>query len=138
LTDADRGLRTDADEARFELAQLDAAVLCGELVERRPGLATLAHVLPLVLADRTARGRGHARRLLHAAGQADVHGAAHAVRRSSSSSSRTRSSRSASFAFSFATTFAGAFSAKPGRASRSRERRSVPCASASSLSRRAR
>src|SRR5207253_1045402 len=138
LADADRGLRTNANEPRLELAQLDAVALCSELVERRPGLATLAHVLSLVLADRATHGHRRAGRLLHPAGEADVCGRAHAARRSSSSSRRTRSSRSASLAFSFATTFAGAFSAKPGRASRSRERRSVCFASVSSFSRRAR
>src|SRR5213593_819008 len=110
LADADRGLRSDAGQPRFQLAQLDAVTLRRELVECRPRLAALAHVLTLVLADRTALGRGRAGRLLHAAGQADVRGAAHVARRSSSSSSRTRSSRSASFAFSFDTTFAGASS----------------------------
>src|SRR6267378_7686558 len=67
LADPDGGLRADADEARLELAQLDCVTSGRELVEGRPRLAALPHVLALVFADRTALGRGPAGRLLHAA-----------------------------------------------------------------------
>src|SRR6185295_5426218 len=82
LADPDRGLRPHAGQALFELAQLDALTLRGALGERRPRLAALAHVLALVLADRSARRLRRAGRLLHPAGDADERGRAHAVRRS--------------------------------------------------------
>src|SRR3979490_3533170 len=64
LADPDGRLRTGAGQARLQLAQLDAVTTGREVLQRRPRLAALAHVLALVFADRPAlrrRRAGHLR-----------------------------------------------------------------------------
>src|SRR5690606_1874856 len=66
--DADVGHRGQAVEVRFQLLDLDALPLGGQLVERGPALAVGGHPLPLVGAD---GAHVRARLVLHAAGAAD-------------------------------------------------------------------
>src|SRR2546428_131485 len=72
LADAERRLDADPGELQLELADLEAMPLRRELLERRPSLAALPDVLPLVLADGTPGGRPRGRRLLDRARDADV------------------------------------------------------------------
>src|SRR5439155_1739826 len=97
LPDPERRRHADSDESRLELAQLDPVLHQPKLFHRGPGLAALAHVLPLVLADGAMLRRRLARGLLHRAGRADVrpHSAAAAEPSSVCPSGRPRASRGA-------------------------------------------
>ena len=72
LSDAERWRHAHADESGLELAELDPVFHQTKLLDGRPSLTALPHVLPLVLADGAVLRWRLARRLLDRAGYADV------------------------------------------------------------------
>src|SRR5262249_47216157 len=70
LADAERGRRTDADDAFLIFAER-VGVALPQRLQRGPGLAARRHVLPLFLANRALRRRLRTLGKLRAAGGAD-------------------------------------------------------------------